>query len=285
MEERKALASLIINNDSVAFMDETCALSFEYQGGCKIGKRMYMPTFLEKAYTRTIVEDVLDDKTVNIGMITRLDADKVWSAINVLNVVYNAACDRNICVHLIGDGSMRDKVDFKHYMQKFNIITKSYMFGNERFDYLVEHVDFAINFGVAALEASMLPLPVVIPPFVMGEACIDSFYYINDTKLYNLGCQKEIADELGILQYHLYDIIDDIYTKKKKREKALLCNEYVKINHNIAETAKAFLEAYPRSRLSIGACLEMRQVAAVVDEFSSCRKKGMYWNDYIKWRM
>lgn len=276
------LLNMIYANNSVAFMDKSCFLaSQKIYPHCP---EKYMPVFLDKTYEQYQNKHLVSEKEINIGCVSRLDVDKIETVINFLNNAFHLKTEKKINVHLIGDGTHAKKINFKHYAEKINIIYKSYMYGDELRDYISNNIDILFNFGLAALDVASMKLPVAVPIYNMNPHHIDCYYFLKDTKDYNLGCSEDIVNSLDIKTYKFSEIIDFIYNQNLKEKIGNECFDYCIKNHKIEITFNLFKQHIQSTTLTIGDCLNNKFVKKLVSDFAKFRAIGGKWEQYIVYR-
>lgn len=196
---------LIKNNNAMAFMDKNCLDSTVNYSGVEYPSN-YIPAFITKTNTDYQNKNLVSENEINIGLVCRLDVDRIQTVINFLNNVYNLETDKKINVHIIGDGTHKNRINARKYREKFNLIFTSYLYGEELKKYISQNIDMMFNFGVAALDIASMKLPVAIPTYEIQPHEIDKYYFLFDSKYYNLGCQEELIDKYELKTYTIKEI-------------------------------------------------------------------------------
>ena len=101
---------------------------------------------------------------INIGYIGRLDCDKIFSLINVLDnlSLYNTSFKKN--VHIIGCGDRKHLItNNKSYKDaNINIIFTGFLLDNDKYDYLYNNVDILFSMGTSSLDGALVKIPSVL---------------------------------------------------------------------------------------------------------------------------
>ncbi len=279
-QRQEQIVKLIQQTSALSFMDCSYYYLLNEKSGIYFPKR-YIPAFVDQTFPQYKNSKVISKNEINIGCVCRLDLDKINSVINFLNCIYDLNSDKKINVHVIGDGTHRNKINVKHYQSKFNLIMTSYITGTELKEYISQHVDMMFNFGVAALDVAAMKLPVAIPMYAMQPFKCNRFYFLFDSKDYNLGCEEGFVDKCKIKTYTIEEILNKLYQPGQKEKLGEKCFQYLQKNHLIQIAYKKFMQYAFKSQLTIGDCLKEKEIKKTVKEFHKYRQKGYLWDDYI----
>ena len=189
---------------------------------------------------------------INIGFLGRLDYDKIFSLINVLDnlTLYNTSFKKNI--HIIGTNDMTiDSIklitDNKSYENaNINIIFTGLLLNNDKYNYLYNNVDILFAMGTSLLEGALVKIPCVL---ILGQSTYiksdDKFIYLCDLTNINNGFYEEDIHDMGPFIFNNFsNIMDDIYKYNKISEIGEKCFEYCVNNHEINNTVLKVLEYF-----------------------------------------
>lgn len=226
---------------SVCFMDEAC-----WQGAINSSKvdfeEVYVPVFApEKQMPFHSNGSLVDYNEINLGWLGRLDRDKIYSLINVLDNLYNLETNKKRNIHIIGDGDSKDLIDVQKYSDKINIIFAATLINDQLNQYLQKNVDILFGMGISALEAASLKIPSVLV-FVTDDIMqSNDFLWLFDSQKYTLGYYKEQKNAVSIKITPFNEIIDSIYFSNEKDIMSQKCYDYFIQNHNINITVGSML--------------------------------------------
>ena len=163
---------------------------------------------------------------INIGYLGRLDSDKIFSLINVLDnlSLYNTSFIKNVHIIGCGDGKnlITDNPSYKN--ANINIIFTGLLLDNDKYDYLYNNVDILFSMGTSSLDGALVKIPSVI------TKSDNKFIYLYNLTRVNNGFYEE-----GIFN-NFSNIMDDIYKYNKISEIGEKCFEYCIINHEVNNT-------------------------------------------------
>jgi len=223
------------NSASICFMDWACWNNTKNTSPIKF-KEIYVPVFAnETGYPP--IKDIhnLSDE-INIGWLGRLDEDKIFSLINLIDNLYNLQTEKKKNIHIIGDGNAKHLINTKKYSDKLNLIFASTLINDKLQQYLLSKIDILFAMGISALEAASLQIPSVV--VFLSDESTDStdFLWLFDSQKYTLGYYKEQKDKANLKITPFQEIINEIYTFNRKEDLGLKCYNYFMKNHNINVT-------------------------------------------------
>lgn len=199
-------------------------------------KENYVPIkLIDKNYKSD--NKIINKKEINIGILGRLDGDKVYSALNVLdNLSHLDSINKKINVHVIGDGVHRSF--FEETCRESNYRSKNIniiMYGtieNDKLNQLMsENIDILFAMGTSILEGASISLPSVIIPSGTVRFYDNKYVYLQDSVKGCVGWFYSQVDELGVKTIEIEKIIDDIYKKNMKEELGKKAYDYYCKNH------------------------------------------------------
>ena len=226
---------------SICFMDWACWSASKKEALINF-KEIYVPVFApEKEIAPNDKASFVSQKEINIGWLGRLDNDKIFSLINVLDNLYSLETNKKRNIHIIGDGDSKDLIDVQKYSDKINIIFAATLINDQLNKYLQENIDILFGMGISALEAASLKIPSVLV-FVTDDIMrSNDFLWLFDSKKYTLGYYKEQKNSVSIKITPFNEIMDSIYLNNQKEELGLKCYNYFMQNHNINNTVGCML--------------------------------------------
>ena len=185
---------------------------------------------------------------INIGYIGRLDCDKIFSLINVLDnlSLYNTSFKKN--VHIIGCGDRKHLItNNKSYEDaNINIIFTGFLLDNDKYDYLYNNVDILFSMGTSSLDGALVKIPSVLILSQVGYKLIDDkFIYLHNLKRINNRFYEEDIHNMGSFMFNNFsNIMDDIYKSNKISEIGEKCFEYCINNHEVNNTLINIIEYF-----------------------------------------
>ncbi len=217
---------------SVCFMDWACWNAARNDSSINF-KEVYVPVFTTEKEIAYSDISLVNHKDINVGWLGRLDSDKIFSLINVLDNLYNLETNKKRNIHIIGDGDNKASIDVKKYSDQINIIFASTLINEQLNKYLQENVDILFGMGISVLEAASLRIPSVLVFLTDDIMHSNDFLWLFDSQKYTLGYYKEQKNSVSVKTTPFNEIIDSIYLTNKKEELGLRCYNYFMQNHNI----------------------------------------------------
>ena len=268
----KSFLKLVQKTNSCFFLDYSHLLG---QNTKKIKfKENYVPIKLQEKEQRAI-SDLVCKNEINFGVVGRLDGDKVYSILNLLDNLSNLNLEKQANLYIIGDGKHRKlfekKCDKANYRSKnINIIMYGKVVGKELNDFLANKVDALFAMGTSIIEGAAIALPCVIVPSNTKSFVDNKYVYFHNSIKYCLGWFNTQIPQLGLETIQLKEIIDDIYNKNKKVELGKKAYEYYYKNHK--ENIDKFIFAMNDSTLKYGQLLNHIKLYYTINSFFSIRK-------------
>ncbi|OWK88046.1 hypothetical protein B5Z70_04480, partial [Campylobacter jejuni] len=228
--KQNEIFQLFYENQSLAFMDYSC-----WENTCKKSKleypKKYIPAFSLNKLPDTIKRKKQQNDCIDIGYIARLDNDKIWQLINLLDNLYLLQSGKKIKVHIIGDGNSKSIIPFHHYRERFEISLCGYLTKNELNNYLLSNVDFCVAVGMAALDVAMLKIPVIIQYYSEKKFLCNEFLFLYDCFDGILGGRKETFDKFNLPINNIAQIFHKITENRDVIGEK--CFQYATANHSL----------------------------------------------------
>jgi len=180
--------------------------------------------------------------------------------------------DKKIEFHILGDGNSRSSIKIAKYSPKIKFIFTSYMYGEERDNYIREHIDVMMAMGISAIDSAVMGVPTVVPIVSPTPFKDDKFVYIYDVVGYSLGWDAKDLKELGCSYHRLNEIIDDIYEKGLKKEIGEKCSTFVEDTFSLKNGAEMLLENVERTKLTSEALTKCRTVKNTLKRYGFYKK-------------
>lgn len=236
-----SILKLLKRTSGYGFQDESTYISCLKDFKVKVAP-VYFPVVNDAENPINAIEylPICSMKCVNIGWIGRLDSDKIYSVINLLDNLYDST-DCRVVLHIIGDGKARNMIKINKYAPKISIAYNSYLYGEERDRYLVENVDIVVAMGTSSLVAAQLGIPVVLPLVSSTPFRDDKYVYLFDTQNYCIGWTKEDIASSSCKTHMIGDIVSDIYEKNLKQTIGKHCREYANRVFSISNCSNIIL--------------------------------------------
>lgn len=270
-KDTELLFGLFREHHALSFMDSSCKTAAEDFVN-KPFEDCYVPVFSGAEVCKTAPRKALDSKRLSVGWMSRLDADKINSLLNLLDNIQRAKLDYPVDVHIIGDGNCRNRIDIAQYSPKIRFIFTSYLYGEARDRYIRENIDLMVVMGISALDVAQLEMPVVIPmlhPTVFPE---NKFVYLFDTKDYSLGWEIDDFNKMDIRSYTITEVIDHVRNQGRGEELGMQCAAYAKEHFDGRKSCRMLLEALDRCTLTLDECAANPVMGKHMELFSKYKK-------------
>ncbi len=217
------------NNTYLLSMDEICAYELNYMFTVNI---QILPIFIEmKEYS---IKDKVNNKCINIGFLGRLDYDKIWGLINLIDCLQQYSSNLKRKIHIIGDGNAKKLIHLEWYKsENIEIIFTGILVGEAKNIYIKKNIDIMFTAGLACLEQPFNGIPSVMIPHGRNKFYNENkFTYLFNMNNFNGGYYIDDIKKMSKTNFSNFkDIIDDIYKKNLINELGNKCADYIVKNH------------------------------------------------------
>ena len=265
------LMSYLGSKKSLYFMDESCFLSMNMWCDYKFDKNI-IPVFPSTPQQSYQILEIINPNRISLGWLGRLDPDKINSVINLLDQLALSKLDIPIDVHIIGDGKSKNKINAKKYTSKINVIFTSYLYGDARDKYIRSNIDIMVAVGMAALDATNLSIPTVIPIMSPNRFTNNQFVFLFDTYGYSLSWNPEALSELNVKTHTIDEVMQKVCTPGGKSSLGFQCYNYMDENFNVEKSSRRVLDALEQSQLSVPDCLAHKVIRKQLKSFDLYKK-------------
>lgn len=224
---------------ALCYMDKACYQETVEKINIKLNE-YYVPIFLPQKENINY-NPIINNKELNLGWLGRLDYDKIYSLINVLDNVYKYQTSNKINFHIIGEGTAKELINVDKYKDKINLIFTSTLINNKLNDYIIQNIDILFAMGTSLLEGAALKIPAVLTLASHTKFNTDKFVLLSDLSDYNLGFY---VDKITLYNYkyqNLTSILNQVYKENKKVDLGNKCYRYLIDHHCVKNTFKYFL--------------------------------------------
>lgn len=285
----KETLEFLKKNNAYAFMDEANKLAAERSLGEWFPDR-FLPVVADKNALIKAMPEIDDGigRDVNVAWLGRLDYDKIYSVINFVTNLCDYVGDRKINVHLIGDGNGINVLaaETNKFAPNVRYVYNSYMYGEERDEYLKKNADFVVAMGISALDSALLGLPTVMPIVSPSRFRDDKFMYLFDTVNFCLGFSAEDLKNPRYEKRSVKEIYEDIYVRGRKKELGKRCHDFAVEEFSVEGNIENILSIINNTEMTVADC---RKCAGFRRQFDLFRiygkiRRGRRYADFIKFR-
>lgn len=175
---------------------------------------------------------LIDGNTINLAWLGRLDNDKIYALINLLDRFDAYKTNLKKKIHIIGTGSSKALVDEAKYNIEF--VWTSTLLNEELDDYLINNVDILLAMGTSCLEGANLHLPTVLLSYGLEPFQTDIYHWLFEMSDYTLGYNVKHEEMYNLFnKVSFSEVIETIYQQNKKERYGQLCFEYSQNNHTL----------------------------------------------------
>lgn len=255
----EGLMKAISKNNGYCFMDSSNYFSIE---------RLYDYKF-EKKYVPVTLSDNLDsykkisgcsDDCLRIGWLGRLDRDKIYSVKNIIDNLSEVNCNKNIDFYIIGDGNSKSLIQYASYSPKIRFIFASYLYGEERNDFIRKNIDLMVAMGISAIDAAVLGVPTVLPIVSPVKFNDNKFIYLYNTEEYSLGWNINDLKKSNCKYTTIEKILEDIYEKDGKETIGQKCRQFALEEFSLKNGTDMFIKVIEESTLTVSQCMRVRLI-------------------------
>lgn len=258
----KTIFELLSSHNACCFMDSSNLISAK-----KIGvdfSETYVPVTLHGDIPAYEPKKIVSNEEINVGWLGRLDHDKIHSVINLADNLAGLDSPKKINIHLVGDGNAKHLIKLSKYSPQIRFVFTSYLYGEERDEYLKTNADFVVAMGISAIDTALLGIPTLVP-LVSGEPFReDSFYYLFNTTGYSLGWNAFDAEAMNCKAHTIEQVVSDIYEKNLKQELGEKCRNFAISEFSLENGTKLLLEALEKTTLTVKECNSSSLVASMM---------------------
>lgn len=240
---------------ALAFMDKSCKITADRLASEPFPNK-YIPVFSSDPPQSFCQLKEPSSGRVSIGWLGRLDSDKTYALVNLLDNLKRLPGDIPIDVHIIGDGNCRNLIRISDYTPRIRFIFTSFLMGSVRDVYIQENIDLMVTMGIAALDCANLSLPVVIAPAASKQFKNNQYVYLYDTDSYSLGWHPQEIEQLNLTTHSIEEIIEDIYAENGKKEIGRRCYYFCHDTFDVDKSAEKLLRCIEKSELSAQGCFD-----------------------------
>ena len=175
-------------------------------------QKKYIPIMLDNC-DYEIRQSLLHNEELNIGYLSRLDEDKIYSLINLLENLKGYKTDKKIKVHIIGDGIFKNKVNVDEYSKYFDIIFVGKIIEKDLQNYMKRNIDIHFAMGTSLLEGERIAIPSIMTFYSPDQFRNNDFVFGHELPEGLVGCGldfKEASLNKYSLQYVLDKFVDDV---------------------------------------------------------------------------
>ena len=230
----------LLNRDNACLvsMDEVCA---DYINRKFEVEMPILPVFV--AEKKVTMKKAVDRDQIRIGFLGRLDSDKIFAVVNLLDCLQQLSGDYKKTIHIIGAGTDSCRINLDFYKSEgIEVLMPGALTGEVKDNYIVKNIDIMFTAGLACLEQPFNGIPSVMIPFSFTKFYNDrDFTYLFNMSGFNGGYY---VDDIPILKNKSFssfqDIITDVYELGRVEELGAKCLDYVSRKH----TFNVFLERF-----------------------------------------
>lgn len=249
----KQLMSFVNEENALAFMDRTSYLAINQQSEQTFSETI-VPVFPAHEVQEFTSLPSVSAKTVRLGWLGRLDSDKIYTIINLLDMLMLDDSIGHVDLHIVGDGSQKHRIKLGKYAPKVRFIFTSFLYGDDLDLYFRKNVDLAVVMGMSALSTAQMGIPTLIPITSSRPFQGNRFVFLFDSKGQSLSLDIKTLDEMGCQTYPIGEAIKLIYAPGAKEAIGRKCYDYVKENFSLEQSAKKMLSALENSCLTVDSC-------------------------------
>ncbi len=225
---------------AIACMDLACYRESQKQLDLALNKQYIPVPCVSKQ--RRVSPELIDEQVINLAWLGRLDGDKIYAVINLLENFNAYETPRQKRLHIIGDGDSRNLIDESLYPQ-VEIVWASVLVNEVLDDYLIEHVDILCAMGTSCLEGANLALPTVLLTYSLEFIKTGTFHWLYDMQDYTLGYKTQDEGEYQVFKRTpLSEIIETIYEQKQKERVGARCLAYSQNYHSLEMAARELMK-------------------------------------------
>lgn len=173
-----------------------------------------------------IKQNLIKGDELNVTWLGRLDEDKIYSLINLLDNLNCVNIKQKIKVHIIGEGHSKDKIVLEKY-ENIDIDFVGTIIGENLNQYLSSNTDILFAMGTSLIEGEKLAIPSVLTFFSTKVFNQNQFVFATDLPEALVGCK-----------------LDFDFVELKKSLLQEIINYYIDNIEKLSSDARAYFEKY-----------------------------------------
>ncbi|MBQ4313550.1 MAG: hypothetical protein IJC18_04995, partial [Clostridia bacterium] len=265
-ENKSKILGLFWEKNAACFQDASNLLAANRLSEYKF-EPSYVPTVLHEQLSMAPIEESTEKKFRLLWM-GRLDSDKVYSITNCLDNIMESNLDMEIDFHIIGDGNSRSRINISKYAPKVRFIFTSYLYGEERDEYIRKNADLVMSMGICAQDCAMLGVPTIVPIVSPTEFIANKYVYIFDVPDYSLGWNLEDLEELGCETHTIKEVIDAVYhNPERSRELARKGEEFCRRTFSLERGGELLMHALSKTTLTVKDCMKCAPIKRQMKQY------------------
>lgn len=216
---------------ALCYMDFSCYDSMKRKTELKLDP-IYVPVFNDTLADRNISSSFISDSEINLAWLGRLDEDKIYSVLNLLNNFNQYVTGLKKRIHIIGDGAAKNLIKQEDYPNLEIIFTGTIITGQLQ-DYMIKNIDLLFAMGMSLLEGAVLKIPAVLT--LSSEIPLRSKQYVwlHHLSRFTLGIYENYPGHHNCTITGFDDVLDEIYIKKEKERCSIKAHQYFLKYHSV----------------------------------------------------
>ncbi len=203
-----------------------------------------------------IRKKLISKNELNIVWLSRLDDDKIYSLLNLLENLKNYKTEKKIILKIIGDGKAKNLIDIQHYSKYFKIIFEGIIKPPQLYEYLQNNADCLFSMGTSLIEASKIGIPSILSFLFDKPAKENSYVFLYKTKNHLLGSNSNfyVLKEIKLPLQNILDIIQNDYEYISEASRKHFCENFLidtQINKLILNINSCKLSQIKRQKINM----------------------------------
>lgn len=247
------IKNLLINTNALSFRGGNCVFANYDSDGREV---LYIPPFIDESIEFQ-PQSVVNENVINIGVFGPFGAAVANMLTNLIRNMRVQKIDKLVKIHIIGKTSEMFNGKFSDCSTNYtNMIYTGEMAEEDYAQYIKKNVDIILAYGENAISAAKFGVPVVIPvidakPFE-GNRYVYLFNAENHVFGWNFAESVKLDDDCVTFK----TVLNDIYEKGLKQERAKQCFEFVVANASKAYALDSLYKQIEQSQLTLSDCLD-----------------------------
>ena len=240
LKKKKLISEIkkLNNKNAISCMDLVCFNETQKFFKFKL-KKQYVPVPCN-VKNKIAPATLIDNDTINIAWLGRLDSDKIYALINLLEQFDSYKTNLKKKIHIIGSGSSKELIDETKY--KIDIVWTSTLLNDDLDNYLIDHVDILFAMGMSCLEGANLRIPTILLSYGLEFFQTDTYHWLFGMSDYTLGYNVKHETEYALFKrVNFSAVINAIYLQNKKEQYGRLCLEYSNSHHTLDAATRCLI--------------------------------------------
>ena len=190
----------------------------------------YLPIFIEDEFVKKdVVFSREKDRPLSFLWLSRLDEDKVYTCVAMLNELERLSSRYNVQMYVIGGGTHEHIINGICNQYSYKVSFEGRISGKELDAFVDEKVDVGIGMGTSMLEIAKRGKPVIFKSCVSKKESNNQYHdyvFLHEEFDYSLDTPEKSVEGMGSMEDKIKQLLDN-YTDIAQKDYEYLCYNHL----------------------------------------------------------